>query len=102
MPPPNKRTSPVEGTGPVPKNTLADEALGVEPILANTTAANLPGCVVLMITRYGTPRRRVYLDLGAARTAAARAREKGLHAELVLAKLEPVAADLDIDGGDQQ
>lgn len=63
-----------------------------------TILPSLPGYVVLMITRYGTPRRRVYLDLGAARTAVARARGKGLHAELVLAKLEPVQADLDIDG----
>jgi hypothetical protein len=61
-------------------------------------ADNLPSYVVLMTTRYGTPRRRVYLNLGAARTAVARARGKGLHAELVLAKLEAVAADLDIDG----
>jgi hypothetical protein len=59
---------------------------------------NIPAYVVLMITRYGVPRRRVYLDLGAARTAVARARGKGLHAELVLAKLEPITASLDVDG----
>lgn len=63
-----------------------------------TTPPNLPGYVVLLVTRYGTPRRRVYLDLGAARTAVARARGKGLHAELVLAKLEPITASLDLDG----
>jgi hypothetical protein len=61
-------------------------------------ADNLPGYVVLLVTRYGTPRRRVYLDLGAARTAVAKARGQGRHAELVLAKLEPVPADLDLDG----
>ena len=63
-----------------------------------TAADNLPGYVVLMTTRYGMPRRRVYLDLGAARTAVARARGKGLHAELVLAKLEPGQAVIDLGG----
>jgi hypothetical protein len=65
-------------------------------------ADNLPSYVVLLVTRYGAPRRCVYLDLGAARTAVARARGKGLHAELVLAKLEPVQADPELHGGDQQ
>jgi hypothetical protein len=40
---PKKRTSPVEGTGPVPKNTLADEALGVDPILPNAADLDLDG-----------------------------------------------------------
>jgi hypothetical protein len=33
---------------------------------AGVTASlpNLPGYVVLMITKYGMPRRKVYLDLG--------------------------------------
>jgi hypothetical protein len=30
---PRNRTSPDEGSGPVPKNTVADEALGVELII---------------------------------------------------------------------
>jgi hypothetical protein len=33
VPLPNKRTSPAVGTGPVPKNTVADEALGVDFII---------------------------------------------------------------------
>ena len=61
------------------------------------TANNIPAYVVLMITKYGMPRRRVYLDLGAARTAVARANAKGLHARLVLCELTAVMADLDID-----
>jgi hypothetical protein len=36
MPLLNKRTSPDMGSGPVPKNTAADGALGVDLILANT------------------------------------------------------------------
>jgi hypothetical protein len=47
-----------------------------------------------MITRNGTPRRKVYLDLGHARTAVARARGKGLDAWLVLCELRAVAGDL--------
>jgi hypothetical protein len=58
---------------------------------------NIPGYVVLMITRYGMPRRKVYLDLGHARAAVARARGKGQHAELVLCRLEACQAD-DLDG----
>jgi hypothetical protein len=96
------RTSPDDGSGPAP-NTLADGAWDVAPSLeqpadiepATDIATDLPGYVVLLTTRYGRPRRRVYLDLGAARTAVARANENGLHAELVLARLTPVAADLD-------
>jgi hypothetical protein len=63
-------------------------------------AADIPAYVVLPTTRYGMPRRRVYLDLGHARTAVARARGKGLDAWLILCELTPVQADF--DGGDQQ
>jgi hypothetical protein len=48
-----------------------------------------------MITRYGMPRRKVYLDLGHARAAVDRANDDGRQARLVLVKLEPVTADLD-------
>jgi len=65
---------------------------GFEPL-------NLPGYVVILITKYGMPRRKVYLDLGHARTAVARAEAKGQPARLVLVKLEPIAADPDLDGG---
>jgi hypothetical protein len=93
---PGKRRGPVQDQ-PSSNNQRA-AAKQLDASILSRTAPNLPGYVVLLVTRYGTPRRRVYLDLGAARTAVARARGKGLHAELVLAKLEPVAADLDIDG----
>ena len=62
-----------------------------------TTLPNIPGYVVLMITRYGMPRRKVYLDLGHARTAVARAHDKGQQARLILCELRPVQADLDSD-----
>jgi hypothetical protein len=51
--------------------------------------------VVLVITRYGLPRRRVYLDLGSARTAVARAHDKGQPAQLILCELRAVQADID-------
>ena len=86
--PPNDRTRPVGG-GLAP-NTLADGALGVDPILPS-----IPTYVVVLQTRYGMPRRRVYLDLGAARTAVERTQKRGLPAELILCKLVPVTGRLD-------
>jgi hypothetical protein len=65
---------------------------------AMTTLPNIPSYVVLMITKYGMPRRKVYLNLGQARTAVARARDNGQQARLVLCELTPVQADLDVDG----
>ena len=55
---------------------------------------NIPAYVVLMITRYGMPRRKVYLDLGHARTAVLRAQANGQEARLVLCELRAV----DLDG----
>jgi hypothetical protein len=55
----------------------------------------IPAYVVLMIIRDGTPRRKVYLDLGHARAAVERTRKRGLLAELVLVRLVPVTGDLD-------
>jgi hypothetical protein len=60
-----------------------------------TTLPNIPGYVVLMITRYGMPRRKVYLDLGHARAAVQRANDKGQQASLILCELRPAAADID-------
>jgi hypothetical protein len=51
--------------------------------------------MVLLITRYGMLRRKVYLDLGHARAAVARARGNGQPASLVLCELIPVT---DLDG----
>jgi hypothetical protein len=51
--------------------------------------------IVIVVSPYGTPRRRPYLNLHHAAAAVSRARGKGQRAWLVLCKLEPVAADLD-------
>jgi hypothetical protein len=66
--------------------------------IKKSDAPSLPGYVVLMITKYGTPRRKVYLDLGHARKAVERTQAQGRQAWLVLCQLRPVSADLDIDG----
>jgi hypothetical protein len=84
-----RRPAPSKENRPSPENKIA----ATQP--NGDSLPNLPAYCVLMTTRFGRPRRRVYLDLGAARTAVARANENGLHAELVLARLTPVAADID-------
>jgi hypothetical protein len=63
---------------------------------SGSSLPGIPGYVVLMITRYGMPRRKVYLDLGYARAAVARAQAKGQPARLVLCQLRPVDPDLDL------
>jgi hypothetical protein len=59
------------------------------------SAATLPSYVVILITKYGMPRRKVYLDLGHARAAVQRAQDKGQQARLILCELRPAQADLD-------
>jgi hypothetical protein len=95
MPRPKKRTSPDDGSGPAPKNTLDAGAESILEQPADTAQQRIPAYVVLLITRYGMPRRKVYLDLGHARRAVQRAHAKSQPAELVLCKLEPVTTDLD-------
>jgi len=97
MSPPNDETGP--GQGPAHQETMQLQAMAAPTL---SPAGDIPAYVVLLTTRYGMPRRKVYLDLGHARGAVARAQAKGLPAELVLVKLEAVQADLDLDGGDQQ
>lgn len=84
---------PPEVTRPVPKdrpaaNTHQAAAKQLDASILSP-AADIPAYVVLLITRYGMPRRRVYLDLGAARGAVARARDNGQQARLVLCELAP-------------
>jgi hypothetical protein len=81
-----------------PSESGSDKTIAAVNTSIGPTAANLPGYVVLMITRFGMPRRKVYLDLGHARAAVARSRGKGFDAWLILCELRPVAGDLDLDG----
>jgi hypothetical protein len=77
-----------------PKPPANDHQAATTP-LNTSSLPGIPGYAVLMITRYGMPRRKVYLDLGHARAAVARTRGKGQQAWLVLCELRPVSADLD-------
>ena len=52
-----------------------------------------PAYIVIVVSPYGTPRRRPYLNLHHATAAVSRARGKGQQAWLILCKLEPVATD---------
>jgi hypothetical protein len=52
---------------------------------------------VLAYTPYDRTYRRLFLSLQSAVQAVERTRKRGLHAELVLCKLVPVATDLDVD-----
>jgi hypothetical protein len=87
--------------GPVPEDQpSADDQVAAtqpdEPSLPIDSAY----CVVA-ITPYDRPRRRVFLSLHSAMKAVERARKRGLQAELILCKLVPIQADLDLDGGEQ-
>jgi hypothetical protein len=84
---PEDRSRPDEGG--------SEDQAAAKQLDASSLAKTVPGYVVLMITRTGMPRRRIYLDLGHARAAVARTRKRGLHAELILCRLTPVQADLD-------
>jgi hypothetical protein len=67
------------------------------------TAADIASAyVVVVFTPAGKYVRRVFLSLHSATAAMQRARKRGQPAEMVLCRLVPVAADLGVDGGDQQ
>jgi hypothetical protein len=53
---------------------------------------------VLLLTPAGKYRRRVFLSLHSATAAVQRAQDKGQPVRLILCRLVPVAADLDLDG----
>jgi hypothetical protein len=91
MSPPNDRSRPGKGGS---EKTIAAVNTSLPNVADSAQHRNIPAYVVLLTTRYGMPRRRVYLDLGHARTAVQRAEAKGQEASLVLCKLEPVTADL--------
>jgi hypothetical protein len=54
--------------------------------------------VVLLYTPDGKYRRRVFLSLHSATAAVQRAKAKGQPVRMVLCRLEPVAADLELAG----
>jgi hypothetical protein len=84
------------GVGGV-NQTLAGSGMLASPSLTNATDITY---VVIVVSPYGNPRWRVYLSLQHASAAVRRSQKKGQPAELILCRLEPVAADLNIDGGE--
>jgi hypothetical protein len=90
MPPPNQVRPPGKPEGDT-KDHASSEVNESLPL----TAEIAPAFIVIVVSPYGTPRRRPYLNLHHAAAAVSRARGKGQQAWLVLCKLEPVAADLD-------
>ncbi|SNU00956.1 hypothetical protein SAMN06298212_10572 [Ruaniaceae bacterium KH17] len=67
-------------------------SLPMTAVKSTVHAPELPAYVVLVSTREGRYRRRVFLSLHSAVHAAERARERGQDADLVLCELRPVEA----------
>jgi hypothetical protein len=92
----------------VPRGRPGKETASTDHTETSLTQATelLPGHVadiadaycVVAITPYDRQRRRVFLSLHSAVQAVERSRKRGLPAELILCKLVPVQADLDLDG----
>ena len=84
----------------VPRGRPGEETAPSDPTEASLppTADIAPAYIVVVVSPYGTPRRRPYLNLHHAAAAVARARGKGQQAWLVLCELRPVQADLELDG----
>lgn len=76
---------------------LAGSGMLAPPILP--TAVDIADAyVVIVVSPYGQPRRRVYLSLSHATNAVQRAHKRGLPAHMILCRLERITANLDIDG----
>jgi hypothetical protein len=86
-PRPSQETRPAEGP-------TTDTQSTAWTAIERATAAY----AVLVTTPAGKYRRRVFLSLHSATAAIQRAQAKGQPAELVLGKLVPVAADINLDG----
>ena len=90
---PGKRRGPTpEEDRPSPNDTAATTQAGDSSLVDF-----VPAYIAVMVDRFGTPRRRPYLNLHHASAAVQRARTQGRQAWIVLCELRPVQADLDID-----
>jgi len=81
-----------EGDRPSPDNTAAAKQPDRDSLPIG------PAYCVLAYTPYDRTYRRLFLSLHSAVQAVERTRKRGLKAELILCRLVPVTADLDIDG----
>ena len=93
----------LEVAGPAPPGNRPESQAATKPLdtpslpLADIASA-CESFVVLVYTPTGKYRRRVYLSLHSATAAVRRAQDKGQPVRMVLARLTPVAADLDLGG----
>jgi hypothetical protein len=90
---PGKRRGPAPTSQPSPD----DQAATKQPF-GSSLVDFVPAYIAVMVDRFGTPRRRPYLNLHHASAAVQRARTQGRQAWIVLCELRPVQADLDLDG----
>jgi hypothetical protein len=96
---PRKATPPWRAT-----KGAADEAPsdGLSSAILSPAADIADAYCVLAHTPYDRQRRCVFLSLHSAVQAVERSRKRGLPAQLILCRLVPVQADLELYGGDQQ
>jgi UDP-N-acetyl-D-mannosaminuronate dehydrogenase len=92
--PPNDRSRPGESGSETMTDAVVNTIL--EPTADITTACE--AFVVLVSTPAGKYVRRVFLSLHSATAAVQRARAKGQPVRMVLCRVVPVAADLDLTG----
>jgi hypothetical protein len=83
----------------VPRGRPGEETAPSDPTTTSVpTAADIADAyIVVLITPRDKILRKPYMSLHGAQQALRRARKRGQPAELVLCRLVPVAADLDID-----
>jgi hypothetical protein len=92
MPQPNQVRPPGE-----PEGNTKDHA-GSEVNESLPLADIAPAYIVVLVTPRGKTLRKPYLSLHSAQQALRRAGERGQQAWLILCKLQPVQADLDLGG----
>ena len=80
-----------------PSNKIASSSLVPTDQLDDIESA-CTACIVLLVSRSGKRLRKPYLSLHSAQAALQRAQERGQPARLVLCRLVPVAADLELTG----
>jgi hypothetical protein len=84
-------------SGPIRSQSLAGGGISA-PSSLPAAADYASAYIAVMVDRFETPRRTPYLNPHHATQAVPRAQTQGRQAWLILCKLEPVQAVLDIDG----
>jgi hypothetical protein len=82
--------------GPAPPGDRPESPAAAKPLDQSSLSEAADAFVVVVLSSHGNPRRRVYLSLSHATAAVQRAQKRGVRAGMVLCRLVPVAADLDL------